>query len=439
MLNSFLRALGKENTENQQESAPPPAVATNPNLLINAGNEMHTPIDNILQFTNLILEDSISDKTRERVLKIVKNTKALLDTVNNIMDISKIESSKLELRPGKFNIGDVLSRCRSTIKPSAVSKNIMLHFYAEPHLGKFLVGDAEKLGNICINILAYAVKSTDFGAIKCSVIPVTEDDDSCTLKFEVRDSGAGMASWQAAQIIDPSSESVNPSLLISRRLVELMGGQLSVESAEGLGSCFHFTLTFPTVAKPEEVEQKPEPKPVVAVSTSTSISDDDAFFTKILIHFVKNNQNTYNDIVSAIDNDDMTLAYRTAHNLKSNSGHIQKTALQMAAAELERAIKEQRPCDEPLSKLKLELELVLAEHADLNEETPTQKNSFDRESALKAVEGLEMLLKHGDVEYLDYIDNLKTIPGTDLLVSQMENFESLDAIVTLESLKREWS
>ena len=227
-------------------------------FIANTSHEIRTPMNNILGFSELILADNIPENSRKYIEKIISNINWLLNIINNMVDISNIESGMMKMESAPFDIADMLSHCYQLILPSAEEKNVILHFYAEPFLNnKYLVGDPEKLIQICLNILSNAIKFTDFGTVKCNVSLVEMDEEKCSLKFEFRDTGIGLTDKQIETIFDPfvqmdtgikrTQSGVGLGLAITSRLITAMGGKLYVESEFGLGSNFYFTLQFPTV------------------------------------------------------------------------------------------------------------------------------------------------------------------------------------------------
>jgi len=185
------------------------------------------------------------------------------------LDISKIESGKLELENIPFNIHDIFSHTHTTIMPFAQDKNLMLHFYTEPIVDKMLLGDPTRLTQVLINLLSNAVKFTHSGMIKISSVIESNTADTYTLSFEIRDSGIGMTREEIGKIFTPFSQAdasftrkyggTGLGLPITRKLVSAMGGDLRVESVPKVGSIFSFSLTFKTLDAPSHktIHDKP--------------------------------------------------------------------------------------------------------------------------------------------------------------------------------------
>ena len=234
------------------------------NFLATMSHEIRTPMNSILGFSELALDDNISPKTSDYLGKIKENTSVLLRIVDDILDISKVESGKLELEYIPFDLNDLLNQCHSIMKDTAFEKGIFLSFYA-PQLSDLpnnvmqqnsirLLGDPLRLRQVLLNLIANAVKFTDSGTVEISSSVTDANEDSCAISFTVQDCGIGMSAEQIEQIFEPfvqADSSVTRKyggtglgLSISKHLIEIMGGKLHVESTPGKGSRFCFTLAF---------------------------------------------------------------------------------------------------------------------------------------------------------------------------------------------------
>jgi signal transduction histidine kinase/CheY-like chemotaxis protein len=237
-------------------------VAENSNIaksvfLANMSHEIRTPMNSIIGFSELALVDDIPAKTKDYLKKIRLNADWLLQIINDILDISKIESGKIELERIPFDLHDLFTSCKTFILPKAVEKGITLFFYAEPSIGKRPIGDPTRLRQVLLNLLSNAIKFTKSGIIKLHAVVEKITGKNITMYFEVKDSGIGMTAEQIKKIFDPFVQAETGTtrkyggtglgLSISKNIVELMGGELAVESAPDIGSKFYFTLTFDTI------------------------------------------------------------------------------------------------------------------------------------------------------------------------------------------------
>lgn len=487
-------------------------------FLANMSHEIRTPMNSIMGFSELAMDGEIAVKTRDYLDKIRTNAEWLLQIINDILDISKVESGKMELEKIPFDIHDLFSSCRTLIMPKAVEKGIVLHFYAEPSFNKKPLGDPTRLRQVFINLLSNAVKFTNSGMIKLLSVVKDVSDKTVTLHFEVKDSGIGMTPEQKVKVFEPFTQAESGitrkyggtglGLAITKNIIELMGGKLRVESTLGLGTKFDFDLTFDTIEasdddlleqnialnnieKPlfegeillcedntmnqqvitehlarvglktvvadngkigvEMVKSRMERSqfsdekqfdlifmdihmpvmdgfeasakilelnqgiPLVAMTANVMSSDWEIykrsgmndcvgkpFTSQELWHcllkylkpisggtiqrdtytvspqiekshqlmFLKANKNVFNELVTALEANDIEQAHMIAHNLKSNAGQIEKKLLQQAASEVELRLKDGRNLVAPgqLAKLESELNIVFAELMPLLDE-----------------------------------------------------------------------
>ena len=229
-------------------------------FLANMSHEIRTPMNSIIGFSELALDAEIPPKTRDYLDKITENAKWLLHIINDILDISKIESGKMNMEHIPFNLHEIFTHCQALIIPKAEEKGLSLYCYAEPSLGKALLGDPVRLRQALINILSNAVKFTKTGTIKLLASIVSMDDNNATIHFEVKDSGIGMSPEQVERIFQPfmqADDSITRKfggtglgLSITKNFIKMMGGNLKVESTPGLGSKFSFELKFDLIDKP---------------------------------------------------------------------------------------------------------------------------------------------------------------------------------------------
>ncbi|GBU20821.1 hybrid sensor histidine kinase/response regulator [Fibrobacteres bacterium R8-0-B4] len=234
-------------------------------FLANMSHEIRTPMNSIIGFSELALDDqTISDKTKDYLDKIKSASEGLLGIINDILDISKIEAGKVVLENIPFDLHEVFKICQNIITPKAAAKGINLFCYSEPTLGKKLIGDPVRLRQVILNLLTNAVKFTNYGMVKVLASVVSQTEENATIHFEVKDSGIGMNAEQLAKVFEPFTQADNSTtrkyggtglgLTITKNFVELMGGDLKVESVIGIGSKFHFDVTFPTCDESTKTE-----------------------------------------------------------------------------------------------------------------------------------------------------------------------------------------
>ena len=233
-------------------------------FLANMSHEIRTPMNSVVGFSELAMDSEISPKTRDYFSKILENAQWLLQIINDILDISKIESGKMELEKIPFDMHELFTSCRTLIAPKAAEKGITLFFYAEPSIGKIPLGDPTRLRQVLINLLSNAVKFTNLGTVKMAAEMKDKSEETVTMHFEIKDSGIGMTKEQIEKIFDPFTQAESGTtrkyggtglgLAITKNIIDMMGGKLSVESTPGTGSKFDFDLTFDTTDAPEDMK-----------------------------------------------------------------------------------------------------------------------------------------------------------------------------------------
>jgi len=244
-------------------------------FLASMSHEIRTPMHGIIGFTELALDDDIKPNTKNYLSKIKTSAESLLMIINDILDVSKIEAGKIEIEKIPFNISDVFKVCRMISSPKAREKNLSLFCYAEPSVGRLLVGDPTRLRQALLNLLSNAIKFTNNGMIKLLAAITETNESSVTMYFEVRDSGIGMTEEQIERIFQPFMQAdysttrkyggTGLGLTITKTLIELMGGKLNVESTYSLGSKFSFEIKFETMDSNTVIplaESKADEKPI---------------------------------------------------------------------------------------------------------------------------------------------------------------------------------
>ena len=254
-----LLGLSRDITKRKEtEEAIKSASKAKTTFIANMSHEIRTPMNSIIGFSELALDDA-SPKTKIYLNRIIENANWLLQIVNDMLDISKIESGKMELEHIPFDLNDLFEQCRRMITPRAAEKGIKLFFYAEPQADdKLLIGDPIRLRQIFVNLLSNAIKFTNVGMVRVSAFCKESANESATLCFEVHDSGIGMTKEQLDRIFEPFMQAdtsitrkyggTGLGLAITRSILDMMNSELAVSSVKGVGSKFSFEITFQTVA-----------------------------------------------------------------------------------------------------------------------------------------------------------------------------------------------
>jgi len=238
--------IGKELAERANE--------TKSEFLANMSHEIRTPMNAIIGFTRLALKHDLSTKVRDYLKKIDHSADSLLGLINDILDFSKVEAGKLKFESIDFNLQHIFSKIGDTFSLKAARKGVELITSIAGDVPCELVGDPLRLEQILLNLASNATKFTEFGHIVLRADLLEKDDSACRIKFSCSDTGIGMTRESISKIFTAFSQAdtsmtrkyggTGLGLAISKKLVEMMNGELSVQSEIGKGSTFIFTAEF---------------------------------------------------------------------------------------------------------------------------------------------------------------------------------------------------
>ncbi len=236
-------------------------------FLANMSHEIRTPLMGIKGSVELLSNSELSGDQEVNLRRLETSTDGLISTINDILDFSKIESGLIELDHTPFSVYDVVHGVFQSMEAAADRKDLQLEFYFDDKLNGYYTGDPVRLRQILMNLTGNAIKFTQRGMIEINCASLETSESSSKIEFSVKDTGIGIDSKNINSIFESfkqEDESVNRNyggtglgLAISRQLVHLMGGDIHVQSAKGLGSKFYFELEF----------EKSEQQEVVAEST----------------------------------------------------------------------------------------------------------------------------------------------------------------------------
>lgn len=266
-------------------------------FLATMSHEIRTPMNGIMGMLQILQQSPLNAKQQQQVEIAAASADTLMRLLNDILDLSKIESGKIEFEALNFELAPTIREAVSLMRPRAAEKHLELAVRLGPDLPAYVVGDLIRLKQVLLNLIGNAIKFTTHGSVELSVLPIGRTVDAATVKFCVRDTGIGIDEATKRKLFTAFSQGDSSTtrrfggtglgLVISQRLVNQMGGEIAVDSTAGSGSQFSFELTFP-LGKPPEMHPTSPANAAPIVRGRVLVVEDDRVNQRVIEMLLQN-------------------------------------------------------------------------------------------------------------------------------------------------------
>lgn len=424
-------------------------------FLANMSHEFRTPMNHIIGMSHLILDTELTLEQRNYLGKIKEAAGALMIILNSVLDYSRIDAGKMEIKKAAFQFSGMMSQVKRHVLSQFLGpKELNVLFDIDPKIPDVLLGDAPKLKQILLNLAENAVKFTSKGGVVVTAALEKQTVQTVDIRFSVRDTGIGISADHLDTLFDAFTQADTSNtreyggtglgLAISKQLVELMNGNLGVQSTPGTGSEFFFSVAFevdraavqnqaPAVVriKPEKRAGNGDVKSVPILDLQEALirmGGDQKLLENILMKFHHNYKNEMAKLYAALIKGDREAAGHLVHKLKGAVGVIGATKLSRSVVALEVALKDgTEQLEDHLKAVSSGMSEVLSIISDgfkkPSSDTAEMENVTDVDTARPLLKALEACLKESDLEAMGKLDEIKTLLKGTSVVTALEAVE----------------